>query len=393
MTDHVRKSYRNHRKATWVAVLAVLASAALALVLPALAIDTSGGGVLPASGQGIAPSLANVGGSNFSCAAAGKLKYGDPGQPTGMRQFQISKPTPGTYTDPATGVKFVVTAPGAGKDPKSFFSFSVDGNAAVVYHIGVNGGTKTAWYDYFNNTPSAKALPNGGVFWDTNVHSTPDSKYTTSNPTFYVASITTFCYSTLTRQPSCTTPFSGIGFGGTGGTVEYSAQLVAQNGQCKGGNVVMYSYTPGTNQLFATLNPVTPGGTMYEVVEHIHWTGITGEDQNPITLEYDDTAPYNGVDNSGINNINGGTNDGWRLMKLCGSDPRPFPSDPPLAVGQSPFDLGGNTPAMPAADPLPAGGAHSTCMLQSTDSAGTGTSGRTYDTWLFSTVDGARNGG
>ncbi|MGH3136539.1 MAG: hypothetical protein ACRDPV_08615, partial [Gaiellaceae bacterium] len=140
-------------------------------------------------------------------------------------------------------------------------------------------------------------------------------------------------------------------------------------------------------ELFATLNPVTPGGTTYEVVEHIHWTGITGDDQNRITLRYDDTAPYDGVDNSGIHNINGGTNDGWRVMKLCQSDPRPDP-------GSSPFDLDGNTPGMPAAETLPGPeGPHSTCMLQSTDSAGSGPSARTYDAWLFSTVDGARNGG
>lgn len=383
MSQQVRNGFRNHRKAAWAAALAAIAVAALAVVLPAVAIPTSSStGIAPASGQGIYPSIANVGGSNFSCGSAGQQNYGDPGMPAGMRQFQISKPTPGTYTDPATGITFVLTAPSQNRDPKSFFSFSVRGSAAVVYHVGINGGTKTAWYDYFNNTPSTKAFPNGGVFSDTDLHSTPDSKYTTSNPSFYVASITTFCYIPLTVTPSCTSPFSGIGFGGTGGTVVYSAQLVASGG-CKSSNVVMYSYTPGTNQLFAVLSPATPGGTTYQVVEHISWTGITGDAQNPITLKYDDTAPYDGIDYTGINNIGGFPNDGWRVMKLCGSDPRPNPST-------SPFDLGGNTPAMPAAD---ADGPHTSCMLESTDSAGTGTSGRVYDAWLFSTVDGARNGG
>src|SRR5438034_7090536 len=102
----------------------------------------------------------------------------------------------------------------------------------------------------------------------------------------------------------------------------------------------------------------------------------------PITLKYDDTAPYDGVDYPAINNINGvGTNDGWRVMKLCGSDPRPNPDT-------SPFDLGGNTPAMPASDPTD--GPHTSCMLQSTDSAGTGPNFRTYDAWIFSNVDGGR---
>ena len=384
MTKHVRKSYRNHRKTTWAVVLVVLASAALALVLPALAINTSGGGVLPASRQGVTPSILSLGGSNFSCASAGQLNYGNPGLPAGMRQFQISKPTPGSYTDPATGVTFVISGPTGGQDPTSYFSFRVRDNAAAVYHVGLKGGTKIAWYDYFNNAP-------GGVFSDDNLHSTPDSKYdATTNPpkfTFFVASITTFCYkpaTDLTVTPSCGSPFPGHKLGGTGGAVLFEAQLVLKNGLCKTDNVVMYSFTPDTNKLFATLNPVAPGGTAYEVVEHIQWTGISGDSQNPIKLDYDDTAPYNGVDTAS-NNINGGTNDGWRVMKLCGSDPRPNPGQP--------FDLGGNHPALPA-EPLPGPeGPHSTCMLQSTDSAGTGPNARRFDAWLYSTVDGARNGG
>jgi len=371
MTQHVRNSYRKHRKGTWAATLVVVVLAALALVLPALAIDNSpctpnaSTCVTPGSGQGVIPSVVDVGGSNFSCASsAGNT-------PPGMRQFQISKPTPGDYTDRATGVTFRVSAPTGTQDPKSFFSFSVIGGAAAVYHVGVNGGTKTAWYDYFNNAPTTPAFPNGGVFSDTNLHSTPDSKWTPDVPSFFVASITTFCFVPLTVTPSCTSPFSGIGFGGTGGTVVYSAQLVA-NGGCKSSNVVMYSYTPGTNQLFAVLSPATPGGTTYQVVEHISWTGITGDVQNPITLRYDDIAPYDGVDYPDVSG-----NDGWRVMKLCNNDPRPDPIS-------SPFDLDGNTPVMPAGE--------TTCMLQSTDSAGTAPSARVYDAWLFSTVDGARGG-
>lgn len=375
MTEHVRTGYRRHRKATWAVVLGTLVAGALAVAIPALGQSTdSTTGVPPASGQGIYPSTVPVGGSNFSCASAGAT-YGGTATPSGMRQFQISNPVPGAYTDPATGVTFNVQAPSANLDSKKYLSFSVAGNAAVVYHAAIKGGTNSEWYDYFNNTPNTKAFPSGGVYADTDLHSTPDSKYSSTNYSFYAASIMTFCYTPLTVQPSCTSPFSGLGFGGTGGAVDYSAQLVAQNGACKSSNVVMYSYTPGTNQLFATLNPVTGGGTKYQVVEHIHWTGITGDSQNPITLKYDDVAPYDGVDTAGI-----AGNDGWRVMKLCGSDPRPNPVT-------DPFNLGGNTPAMPAAD---ADGAHTSCMLQSTDSAGSGPNGRVYDAWVYSLVDGAR---
>ena len=118
MTQHVRTSYRRHRKATWAAVLVVVVAAALALVVPALGINDTGCTpdtstcVKPASGQGITPSVVNVGGSTFSCATHAL------GVPAGMQQFQISNPVPGSYTDPTTGVKFVITAPSGGKDPK-----------------------------------------------------------------------------------------------------------------------------------------------------------------------------------------------------------------------------------------------------------------------------------
>jgi hypothetical protein len=382
MTQQVRKSYRNHRKATWAGMLVVVVVASLAVVLPALGSDTDPcvypDCVPPESTlQTIGPSIVNVGGSNFSCASAGE-NYGGTPTPAGMRQFQISKPTPGSYTDPATGVTIDVRGPTGSQSPTSFFSFSVRGNAAVVYHVAVKGGTNVAWYDYYNNRPDhpALTLSGRGVFSDDDLHSTPDSKYAPNPPskqTFFVASITTFCYVPLnTATPSCDTPFNGIDFNGTGGTAEYFAQLVGVNGGCKTGNVVMYSYTEGTNKLFAALYPVTPGGPLYEVVEHIHWTGITGNSQNMITLRYDDIAPYDGVDTAGIPG-----NDGWRVMKFCDDDPRPDPT-------AAPFDLGGNTPGMPAGE--------TTCILQSTDSAGTLLSGLSKDAWLFSFVDGARGG-
>jgi hypothetical protein len=346
-------------------VLVVLVLAALVVVLPALARQTSTvNGVQPASAQGILPSTENVGGSNFSCAKAG-VGYASPSTPTGMRQFQISKPTPGTYQDPATGVRFKVDPPTSG-DPKASFNFSVVGGAAVVYHVGVNGGTKTAWYDYVNNDPDTPAIAGDGVYSDENVHSTPDSKYTTDLPTFFVASITTFCYRPLTVTPSCTKPFGPLpGLGGTGDAVQYSAQLELSGSACKSQNVVMFSYSPDTDELYAQLSPVGTGAT-YEVVERIQWSGITIDTQNPITLWYDDIPPYG---------------DDKRDLVPCNSDPR----DP-----AKPYELPGNAPHTGLMPPDDADGPHTSCMLSSTDSAGSGPDGRKYEAWIFSTVDGTR---
>lgn len=366
MSEHVRTNYRKHPRATWAGVLVVLVLAALVVVLPALARQTtSANGVVPASGQGILPSTENVGGSNFSCANAG-TSYAPPSTPLGMEQFQITKPTPGTYTDPDTGVQFKIDPPSGGKDPKSFFSFSVVGGAAVVYHVGVNGGNNTAWYDYVNNTPLNAAFANDGVFSDTNLHSTPDSQYRAtpaSKNTFFVASHTTFCYEPLTVQPSCDEPFSGLEFGATVGAVEYSAQLETNDGQCKDENVVMFSFTPGTDQVFAQLSPVA-SGEPYEVIERIQWSGITIDDQNPVELWYDDIPPYGDVKTP---------------LRLCNSDPR----NPAI-----PFELPGDAPHTGL---MPAG--HTSCMLESTDSAGSGANNRAYEAWIFSTVDGGRGMG
>lgn len=376
MTKQVRAGYRNHRRATWAAALAVFVAAALALVLPALGSTTSGCStpnslncVKPATTtQLITPTTVNVGGSNFRCGSAGATYPGAPA-PSGMRQFQISKPTPGDYTDPATGVTFHVSGPTGSQDPKSYFSFSVNGSAAVVYHVGVNGGTQTEWYDYFNNTPAHKAFPGGGVYGDTDLHSTPDSKYTTTNFSFFTASITTFCYVPLTVAPSCASPFSGIGFGGA----TYSAQLAPNNGACKTSNVVMYTYNDN-GTLFATLHPATPTGANYRVVEHIHWTGSgfgppLSDPQDPIELWYDDQPPYDGSLNK-------------TTMQLCTEDPRANPITAPFTLPSSLND----------SDVLPSG--QTSCMLLHTVSApapgDASTTDWVYDAWIFSNVDGGR---
>ena len=313
MTQHVRSSYRKHPRATWAVVLVAMVAAALAVVWPAFGSDTSPctyPACIPpeSTTQRVTPALVPIGGSNFDCTKAG-ASYANPNGPTppGLRQFQISNPAPGAYTDPATGVTFTIGPPTGNQDPKAYLSFSVKGNAAAVFHAAIKGGTNVAWYDYFNNDPEAPALLDGGVFSDTNLHSTPDSKYA-PNPanknTFFAASITTFCYRPLQTNPPlfprCDDDFGGTDFNGTGGTVEYRAQLVFQGTSCKNESVLMYSQTianpNGSNEFFATLNPVTPGGPEYEVVEHIHWEGATGDNQHLITLRYDDTRPYDGVD-------------------------------------------------------------------------------------------------
>ncbi|HSG14130.1 MAG TPA: hypothetical protein VLA22_09690, partial [Gaiellaceae bacterium] len=66
MTQQVRRTYRNHRRGAWAAVLVVLVAAALAVVIPAFAAE-DGAPILPPSVEGVTPTVVNVGGSNFSC--------------------------------------------------------------------------------------------------------------------------------------------------------------------------------------------------------------------------------------------------------------------------------------------------------------------------------------
>jgi hypothetical protein len=363
MTQHVRTSYKKHRKTTWgIVLLVAIVGALIATVIPATGAPGDPTG-LRSDPLGVQPIEDPSGGSTYTC-------------PQQFNQFQINNPKTGTYSTTVSGVpvSFTLTISGGGPTTKDKY-LSFRSNIAAVGIVAIKGGTKTALYTY-----SSPALADGYGSGTTNpltvdvdgtngkigLHAPVDSS---GSP--YSVSYTTFCFNLPIVHPSCTEPFSGLGIAGTG-TATYSAQLVANNG-CKSDDVIMYSYTPGTNQLFATLYPLTPGGTKYQVVEHIHETGISGSAQNPITLKYDDVAPYDGVDTPGI-----AGNDGFRIMRMCGSDPR---SDPES------FDLGGATPAMPPDD---ADGAHTTCMLTNTFSAGSGPTDRTYDAWLYSRVDGTR---
>ncbi len=194
MTDHVRTSYRRHRKASWAFVLVAVTAGALAAVLPAL--GAAGDPIPPRSEPAlVTPKLVDVGGSNFSCAS----DTGGAG-PAGLSTFQVSN-TPASQTTvtynstnaslPA-GVEFKLTGlngPHKGK----FFAFRVTG--ASVFHVGVKGGNDHAWYNYAPGGVTADgAIPANGVpTTTTGLHAT---KKDANN--FYVASITTFCYARVT---------------------------------------------------------------------------------------------------------------------------------------------------------------------------------------------------
>ncbi len=159
MTQRVRTRYRNHRRASRVALLGVAAAAALAalaIVLPAL--GAAGDSIPPASiPLGVTPTDVAVGGSNFSCTT------NTGGQPPGMSSFSVSSlpnsTTPVTYNSSnsslLTGVSLTLTGVN-GQSKGKFFSFAMTG--ANVFHVGVKGGNDIAWYNYFGNSSTS-----GGV--------------------------------------------------------------------------------------------------------------------------------------------------------------------------------------------------------------------------------------
>ena len=443
MTQHVRTSYRKHRRAAW--GLAVLAATAVALVM----FVAMAGAANEASTRGVTPTLVDLGGQANDCSASQVHSAAE-------WDFRVVNPINGTtYTDTRTGASFQITL-----DANQIFLGFVGTRA--VSDLVVKGGQKSSWYDY-DGTPSVgpvasdsrlHAPPKGNTYfpvshvsfcystkgsisgtvyndlngngalttsspaepglsgWTVTAYNSGGTAVATSGPTgangsytlsnlplgvtyavcavpssgFWALSEPTStpsrCSSSPTRRgwqfqldasttrnfgaqsgviPSCTTPFSGPAFGSAVGNVVYEAQLVPQGDTpCKDSLVVMYSYVPDTNQLYATLHPPTEGGTdPWEVVEHIRWTGITLDTQNPITLWYDDSPPYDGV--------------GHTDLIPCNLDPR---DDPNSFVLPSHADL---TP-----------GSETSCMLASTDSAGSGPDDRSYDAWIYSNVDGTR---
>ena len=449
-------------------VLAI-AAVALAVVIPA----TGASGDIPPAAQpsGVMPTLVDIGGSNFNCPA-GVSTFRVSNTPSSQSPVTYNSSNTASYTAPyvplPAGVTFTLRGLN-GSDKGKWFAYQATG--ATVFDVAVKGGNDQAWYDYGSNGVSADgATSAGGVpTTSTGLHATKKS-----DGSFYVASITTFCYTkaatlsgtvyndlngngaktdtpaelglsgwvvtaydsggnavatngptgtgasgaysfalplnatysvcatpstglwALTEptttpsacllspggrgwsvdlstnatknfgaqsgvQPTCDVPFSGQAYGGAAGNVVYEAQLVPQGTACKDNFVVMYSYLPGTNQLFATLHPPAEGGTdPWQVVEHIRWTGITLDTQNPITLWYDDSYPYDGNPHTDL--------------VPCNSDPRTNPND---------FEL-------PASYGTLLPGTETSCILSSTDSAGSGPDNRTYEAWIYSNIDGLR---
>jgi hypothetical protein len=205
MTQQVRTTYRNHRKGAWAAVLVVLVAAALAVVIPALAAE-DGTPIPPESVAGVTPTLVNVGGSNFSCTDPMGNSGTGPKDPS-LMTFAVSNVpnsttpaiwnqanTAGTSTPLPAGITFTIYGVN-GKDKGKQFGFTVTG--ARVFHIGSNGGSDTAWYDYVHSGQplgvSKDGLTStGSVSGDKYLHAT--AKDPADSKTLYNASWTTFCY-------------------------------------------------------------------------------------------------------------------------------------------------------------------------------------------------------
>ena len=142
MTQHVRKSYRMHRKATWAGVLFVAIVGALAAtVLPATGAPGDNTG-LPSDPLAVQPIENPSGGSTFAC-------------PSGLRQFDINNPKTGTYSTTVSGVpvSFTLTVASGGNTVRDKY-LSFRASNASVHKVAVKGGTKTALYEY--SSPSQR---------------------------------------------------------------------------------------------------------------------------------------------------------------------------------------------------------------------------------------------
>ena len=263
MTQHVREGYRNHRKATWAALLVVLTTAVLAVVLPAIGATTN---IPPASQpRNVLPTLVNVGGSNFSCST----NTGGVG-PAGMSTFQVPNPpssaTSVTYDSTNTGSNTTLLPPGVtfkltglnGPDKGKFFAFKVTG--ARVFHVGVKGGADAAWYNYTTPFPlgvtdDGAAVSGGVPTSTTGLHST---KKDPNN--FYVASYTTFCYKPVVKV-------EGFAYRDTNGDGSTTSDSVLANHQVTlstGGSTTTdgtgkYSFLVPTGSSFTVCAPAAAG--------------------------------------------------------------------------------------------------------------------------------------
>lgn len=274
--QQVRKSYRNHRKAAWGAVLVVLVAAALAIVLPATAVS-AGDAIPPAAApSGVTPTLVSVGGSNFSCSA-------NTGYPAGTYQtFQVPNPpqskTTVTYDSTNTasmstplpaGVTFRLSGLN-GQYKGQFFAFKVSG--AAVFHAGVKGGTNNAWYDYVSKGgvtadgataadgyPTAPTSPGPSWTASTGLHATPKDP-----TTLYVASFTTFCYRPVVK-------LSGTVYGDQNSDGSKNGSDTGINGRTVslivGGSTSTTTTVTDANNNVGTYTLYAPTGSSYTVCE------------------------------------------------------------------------------------------------------------------------------
>ena len=194
MTQHVRAGYRRHRKTTWVAGLVALVTglAALAIVLPAGAVDTQ---LPPPSSPGnVTPTAHDSGGSTFTCSSVGASGF----------EIDVNNPRSGT-TNYTFGGKSVSLTLVLSKTPVSvkdqYLSFKLTGAAAS--YVAVKGGNHTALYTYTGSAfgpATADGYGSGTAGVDVDTTTNPAKTDGTglhaplqSDGTPYSVSYTTFC--------------------------------------------------------------------------------------------------------------------------------------------------------------------------------------------------------
>src|SRR5689334_12076202 len=163
-----------------VVVGAVVAVAGLVLALPAFA--ATGDPIPPASTTyGVTPSTQPYGGATFPCSSFSVA---------GTSTFQINNPRKGTFDIPGTSYSITLS-----NVTKTVTDWSANGGI-IVYDLGINGGSQTAWYKYRTTRDQygSTGLYNGlesqsGVTGDTEVHGTLQSP-----GNLYNLSYMTFCY-------------------------------------------------------------------------------------------------------------------------------------------------------------------------------------------------------
>ena len=185
MTDHVRTSYRRHRKATWTFLLVALAAGALAAVLPAL--GAVGDQIPPAERGRCNPDPRQR--RRVELQLRQRHWWSRPRGSVDLPDHESSLiPGPRHLQPFSAGVTLTLR----GLNGK-FFAFQVTG--ASMFHVGVKGGTDHAWYNYApgGRTHDGAAVAGGVPTTSTGLHATLKNANT-----LHSASITTFCYARVT---------------------------------------------------------------------------------------------------------------------------------------------------------------------------------------------------